>query len=59
MIGGRNDGELVIGRGEGVLIAVVVGVNDRKMPLIGSTRVTPTFEDGGANLVVFLDIMLC
>ncbi len=28
------------------------------MPVIGSTGVTPTFEDGGASLVVSLDIML-
>jgi hypothetical protein len=41
-----------------VLIAVVVGVNDGKMPVVGSTGVTPTFEDGGTSLVVGLDIML-
>jgi hypothetical protein len=36
-VGGRNDGESVIGREEGVLIAVVVRVNDGKMPVVGST----------------------
>jgi hypothetical protein len=51
-VGGRKDGEFVIGREEGVLIAVVVGVNDGKMPVVGSTGVVPTFEDGGASLVV-------
>ncbi len=55
---GRNGGEFVIRREEGVLIAVVVGVNNGKMPVVGSTRVTPTFEDGGASLVVGLDVML-
>jgi hypothetical protein len=58
MVGGWNDGEFVIGREEGVIIAVVVEVNDGKMPVVGSTRVTPTFEDGGASLVIGLDIML-
>ncbi len=58
MVGWRNDGEFVIGRDEGVLIAVVVGVNDGKMPVIGFTGVTPTFEDGGANLAVGLGVML-
>ncbi len=28
------------------------------MPVVGSTRVTPTFEDGGASLVVGLGIIL-
>ncbi len=55
---GRNDGEFVVGREEGVLIAVVVGVDNGKIPVVGSTRVTPTFEDGGASLVICLDIML-
>jgi hypothetical protein len=57
-VGGRNDGEFVIGREEGVLIAVVVGVNDGKMPVVGSTGVTPTFKDGGLSLVDCLDVML-
>jgi hypothetical protein len=43
-----NDGEFVIGREEGVLIAVVVGVNDGKMP---------TFEDDGTSLVDCLEVM--
>ncbi len=55
---GRSDGEFVIGREERVLIAVVVGVNDRKMPAVGSTGVMSTFKDGGTSLVVGLDIML-
>ncbi len=57
-VGGRNDGEFVIRREEGVLIAVVIKVDDGKIPGIGSTRVTPTFTDGGASLVVGLDLML-
>ncbi len=57
-VGGRNDGEFVIGREEGVLIAVVVGVDNGEMPVVGSTRVMPTFEDGGTSLVVGLDIMI-
>jgi hypothetical protein len=48
----------VIGREEGVLIAVVVGVNDGKMPVVGSTGVTPTFKDGGPGLVDCLDVIL-
>ncbi len=28
------------------------------MPVPGSTRVTPTFEDGGSGLVDYLDVML-
>jgi hypothetical protein len=54
----RNEGEFVIGREEGVLIAVVVGVNNGKMPVIGSTGVTPIFKDGGTSLVVGLDVLL-
>jgi hypothetical protein len=57
-VGGRNDGEFVIGREEGVLIVVVVGVNDGKVPVVGSTGVTPTFEDGGPSMVDCLDVML-
>ncbi len=55
--GGGNDGEFVIGREERVIIAIVVGVNDGKMPVVGSAGVTPTFEDGGPSLVDCLDIM--
>ncbi len=43
---------------EGVLIAVVVRVDNGKMPVIGSIGVMPTFKDGGTNLVVGLDVML-
>ncbi len=57
-VGGRNNGEFVFGREDGVLIAVVVGVNDGKMPVAGSTGVMSTFKDGGTTLVVGLDIML-
>ncbi len=57
-VGGRNDDEFFIGREEEVLIAVVVGVDDGKMPVVGSTGVTPTFKDGGVSLVIGLDIML-
>jgi hypothetical protein len=57
-VGGRNDGEFIIGREEGVLIPVVVRVNNGKMPVVGSNGIMPTFENGGASLVVGLDIML-
>jgi hypothetical protein len=57
-VGRRNDGEFVIGREEGVLIAVVIEVDDGKMPVVGSTGVAPTFKNGGASLVVDLDVML-
>ncbi len=57
-VGGRNAGEFVIRREEGVLIAVVVGINDGKMLVPGSTGVTPTFKDGGSSLVDCLDVML-
>ncbi len=32
----------------------MIRVNDGEMPVVGSTRVAPTFEDGGASLVVAL-----
>jgi hypothetical protein len=57
-VGGRNDGEFVIEREEGVLIAVVIGVDNGKMPVVGSTGVMATFENGGASLVVDRDVML-
>ncbi len=57
-VGGRNDGEFLIRREEGVLIAVEIGVNDGKMPVVGSTGVVSTFEDDGASMVVGLDVML-
>ncbi len=57
-MGGRNDGEFIIEREQGVLIAVVVGVDNGKMPVVGSTGVTPTFKDGGPSLVDCLDVML-
>ncbi len=47
-----------MGREKGVHIAVVVRVNEKKMPVVATTGVTPTFEDGGASLAVCLDIML-
>ncbi len=55
---GRNDGEFVIRREEGVLIVVVIGADNGKIPVIDSTKVTPIFKDDGASLVVGLDIML-
>jgi hypothetical protein len=57
-VGGRNDGEFIIGREEVVLVAVVIGVNNGKMPVVGSTGVMPTFKYSGASLVVCLDVML-
>ncbi len=36
----------------------MIRVDDGKMPVVGSTRDAPTFEDGGASLVVGLDVML-
>jgi hypothetical protein len=56
--GGRNDGESIIRREEGVLIAVIIAVDNGKIPVVGSTRAMPTFEDSGASLVVGLDVML-
>ncbi len=44
--------------GKRVLIAVVVGVNNGKMPAPGSTGVTPTYKDCGSSLVDCLDVML-
>jgi hypothetical protein len=38
-IRGKNDGEFIIGKEEEVLIAVVVGVNNGKMPVVGTTGV--------------------
>ncbi len=32
-------------------------INEAEMPIIGSSGVVPTLEDGGACLVVGLDIM--
>jgi hypothetical protein len=55
---GRNAGEFIIGREEGVRIADVVGINDGKMTVVGSTGVTPTFTDGGPGLVNCLDNIL-
>jgi hypothetical protein len=57
-VGGRNDGEIVIGWEEGVPIAVVVRVKDGKILVIGSTEVASAFKDGGASLLVGLDVML-
>ncbi len=53
-----NDGEFIIGREEGVLIAVVIGVDDGKMPAVGSARVALSFKEGSASLGVGLDVML-
>jgi hypothetical protein len=36
----------------------VISINDGKMTIIGSSGVAPTLEDGGACLVISLDIML-
>ncbi len=36
----------------------MVRVDDGKIPVVGSTRVTPTSKDGGASLVIGLDVML-
>ncbi len=36
----------------------MAGVDDGKMPVVGSTGVMPTFKDGGPSLVVVLDVML-
>ncbi len=40
------------------LIAVVISINEGKMPIVGPTRVLPTFEDGGACLILGLDVVL-
>ncbi len=57
-VGERNAGDFVIGREKGVLIIVVVGVDDGKMPVVGSTGFMPTFKDGGPGLVDCLDVIL-
>jgi hypothetical protein len=36
----------------------VISIDEGKMPVIGPTGVAPTFEDGGACLVVGLDVVL-
>jgi hypothetical protein len=57
--GGGSGGEMLVSLSlEGKRESVVVGVDDEKMPVIGSTGVTPTFEDGGSSLVDCLDIIL-
>ncbi len=36
----------------------MISIDEGKMPVIGPTGVAPTFEDGGACLVVGLDVVL-
>ncbi len=36
----------------------MVGANNGKMPVVGSTGIMPTFKDGGTSLVVGLGVML-
>jgi hypothetical protein len=36
----------------------VVSVNEGKMPIVGPTGVLPTFKDGGASLILSLDVVL-
>ncbi len=36
----------------------MIGIDEGKMPIVGPTRFAPTLEDGGACLVVGLDIVL-
>ncbi len=36
----------------------MISINEGKMPVAGPTRVMPTFKDGGASLVVGLDVVL-
>ncbi len=36
----------------------MIGINEGKMPIAGPSGVRPTLKDGGACLVVGLDIML-
>ncbi len=57
-VSGRNYGEFIIRRDKGVSIAVVISINEGKMPIVGPTGVAPTLKDGGACLVLGLDIML-
>jgi hypothetical protein len=47
-VGGRNDGGVVIRREQGVIIAVVIFINEGKMPIVGPSRVAPALQDGGA-----------
>ncbi len=56
--GERNNGSIVVRGEQGVIISVVVLFDNGKMPIVGSSRVLPTLKDGGACLVVGLDIVL-
>jgi hypothetical protein len=56
--GGRNHGSIVVRGEQGVIIAVVVFIDEGKLPIVGSSRVAPTLKDSGACLVVGLDVVL-
>jgi hypothetical protein len=43
---------------KGVVIAVVIRIDDGKMLVVGSNGVAPTFKDDGTSLVLGLDVML-
>jgi hypothetical protein len=36
----------------------VISIDEGKMPVVGPTGVMPTFKNGGASLVVGLDVVL-
>jgi hypothetical protein len=57
-VGGRNDGGVVVRGEHGVIIAVEICINKGKMPIVGSSWVTPAIKNGGACLVIGLDIVL-
>ncbi len=56
--GERNHSSIFVAGEQGVIIAAVVFINERKRPIVGFSRVAPTLKDGGAPLVICLDIVL-
>jgi hypothetical protein len=47
-VGGRNAGGFIIRRKQGVIIAVMISIDEGNMPSIGTSRVAPTLKHGGA-----------
>ena len=58
-VGNYHTNQFVIRREKGIFIAVVIIVNEVKMPIVGPTGVSPTFEDGGTCLILSLDVCVC
>ncbi len=57
-VGGKNDGGVIVRWEQGIIIAVVISINEGKMLIVGPSGVAPALKDGGAYLVVGLDIVL-